>query len=204
MKIPLALAVLVLLGGCASEEHWSLNAPPAEQPLPPPVHQKVQHVAAKPPASVASAGPLKVAMVGSYMDAQEKDFRTRLHGVAVMRVGDDLIVSLRDGLVFNDEGLSSRGRDFVEQLAQLMRHYDRTQIAIAGYTDSALTVDQSLALSRTRAKTIADGLIANGVAAGRVSSQGFGASHPKVTTGPGMSEPRNRRIEIRVIAHPQG
>lgn len=195
-----ALAIL-FLAGCALFSHEA--PPPAPQPSPvaaakPPAH----HVTARPLANVPT-GPLKLAMVGGYMDAQEKDFRSRLHGVLVMRPGDDILVSIRNDQLFKGEMLSSRGRDLVGRLAVLLRHYDHSSVQVGGYTDTASPEDSNRALSASRAKTVADTLIADGVGRERVSSTGYGSSHLKVATGPGKSEPRNLRVEIRVIAHPE-
>ena len=143
-------------------------------------------------------------MVGSYMDAQEHDFRVRLHGesVGVARVGDEIVLSVRNDVLFNEDGLSGRGRDVIEHVAELLRHYDHSAVQVAGYTDSSGTDAQNYDLSTRRARMAADALIADGVPAGRVFAQGLGASHPKVATGAHRNEPRNRRIEIHVIAHP--
>lgn len=201
MRKSLAFAALLLLGACQT------TPPPAPPPapLPPPVtHPKVvRHGPLKPPSNVASAGPLKTAMVGDYMDAQEKDFRAHLRPVAIMRVGDDLVVSLGDTVLFGDgDALSGHGHDTIERLAELLRRYDHSSVQVAGYMDTALAPESSMALSQLRAKTIADALVSDGVAQTRVSSQGFGSGRLKIATGPNMTEPRNRRIEIRVIAHP--
>ncbi len=201
MRKALALAAVLLLGACSTPQP---PPPPPPVVLPPPVaHVKPKHVPLRSPTNVASAGPLKVAMVGDYMDAQEKEFRTRLRGIQVMRVGDDIIVAFHDASLFGaNEGLSSRGHDDVERLAELLRRYDHSAVQVGGYMDTSLSADQSLAVSQLRAKAVADTLVSDGVPATRVSAQGFGATRLKVQTPPGTSEPRNQRIEVRVIAHP--
>src|SRR5215472_7902712 len=114
----ICVCALVFLGGC--EERYSLEAP---RPAPSAnANTPAPHAQAKPRLK-GTAGPLKTAMVGGYMDAQEKDFRARLHGVPVMRVGDDIVVSFRDDLLFKGSTLSSRGRDQIGHLAELLGHY---------------------------------------------------------------------------------
>src|SRR5579871_2602342 len=89
-RLALGAFALLLLTGC--EHLFSSEAPPPPPPKPA-VISKPAHVApSKPAFSASPAGPLKLAMVGGYMDAQEKDFRSRLRGVLVMRPGDDIIV----------------------------------------------------------------------------------------------------------------
>lgn len=200
-RFALAALSLLFLAGC--EHRWWLNEEPP--PPPKPVQAAPPPAAPKPtrPALRGTAGPLKTAMIGDYMDAQEKDFRSRLHGVPVMRVGDDILVSLRQDLLFKGDALSSHGRDLIKHLAELLRHYDHSAVQVAGYTDTAGPEDSNRAQTESHAKTVADQLVSNGVGRDRVSSAGYGSSHLKVATGPGKNEPRNRRIEIRVIAHPQ-
>jgi len=186
----------VLLAGCQD------RAPEAPPPPPPVAHAKPP-VPAKPKWSAPAAGPLKYAMVGSYMDAQEKDFRSRLHGTLVKRVGDDIVVSFQDDQLFKGEALSGRGRDTVKRLAELLRHYDHSAVQVGGYTDTSLPEDRSRALSESRARTVADQLVSYGVGKERLSSSGYGSSHLRIATGLGKAEPRNQRIEVRVTAHPE-
>jgi outer membrane protein OmpA-like peptidoglycan-associated protein len=127
MRQVLVLSAFLLLGACASEGTFSREAPQEPGVLPPP-HAREQ--------TVPSAGPLRLARVGSYMDAQERDFRTHLKGFPVRRVGDDLVVSIDDGLLFEDRELSDHGCDTLETIARLLRHYDRSYVQVLGYTDT--------------------------------------------------------------------
>lgn len=210
MKRLVAGLAVLLLSACASERHYAL-----EGPLPPsgyhaaPAGHPMAH-GAQPredgaPPNVGSAGPLKTAMVGSYMDAQERDFRVHLkgEGVRVARIGDDLVLQLPDSVLFDGDDLSGDGRDVLERTAELLRHYDHTAVAVAGYTDTSGAPDRNMAVSQKRARRVADALVSDGVAGPRVGAQGYGATHLKIVTGPSVNEPRNRRIEIRIIARPQ-
>lgn len=144
-------------------------------------------------------------MVGNYMDAQEKDFRAHLRapGVGVARIGDDLVLSIRDDILFEGDAISSRGHNVLELTAELLRHYDHTAVQVGGYTDTSGPPAQNVTVSQQRAKAVADTLVSDGVAGARVTAQGYGATHLKIATGPDKPEPRNRRVEIRVVAHPQ-
>ncbi len=214
MRRIFVLCAALLVAACAGERHYSLEEPPPgpdrmpwESPHAGPAATPSQHaqataVHALP--NVGSAGPLKTAMVGGYMDAQERDFRMHLRGAGIARIGDDIVISLRNDVLFEGTELSSGGREVTERLAELLRHYDHSAVQVSGFTDTTGTTDQNLVVSQKRARLVADALVSDGVAGSRVSSQGFGASRLKIATGPDKSEPRNRRIEIRVIARPVG
>ena len=64
------------------------------------------------------------------------------------------------------------------------------------------TAQQNLDVSQKRAAQVSDALGADGIAAARLESHGLGATNLKIKTGEGVTEPRNRRIEIRLIARP--
>ena len=206
-KLVVGLASL-LLSACGSERHYALEGPPTVYRAAP-VGHPVTHVSQPREGgnipNVGSAGPLKTAMVGSYMDAQEKDFRAHLRGagVRVARIGDDLVLQLQDDVLFDGNDLSGDGRDVLERTAELLRHYDHTAVAVGGYTDTSGTPDQNMAVSQKRARLVADTLVSDGVAGSRVGAQGYGATHLKIVTGPNKNEPGNRRIEIHIIARPQ-
>ena len=197
---------LLLLAACASEDRPPLESqsPSAQAPHARSVPAK-RMTQARPRPVVQSAGPLQTAMVGAYMDSQERDFRLHLRstGATVSRVGDDLVIAWRNDLLFSGEVLSSRGKFAIEQVSELLRHYDHSIAQVSGFSDMSGTAAEAMESSQHHAKAVADGLTADGVAAARVSFQAFGATRLKFVTGPGQSEPRNRRIEIRVIAHPQ-
>ncbi len=209
LKIAPALLAALVIGACATERHYALEAPPPPRheaaPTPRPAHPASAHPSNGVPPNVGSAGPLKLAMIGDYMDAQERDFRAHLRapGVGVARIGDDLVLSVRDDILFEGNGVSEHGHNVLERAAELLRHYDHTAVQVGGYTDTSGSAAQNLLVSQERAKSVADVLVADGVAGARVSAQGYGSTHLKIATGPDKPEPRNRRIEIRVIAHPQ-
>jgi outer membrane protein OmpA-like peptidoglycan-associated protein len=195
----------LLVAGCASEQPAAFNSPVKQTGVE--SHQPRLHPSARlqsgHPLNVDTAGPLKLAMVGNYMDAQERDFRVRLRGqgVTVVRVGDEIVVGARNDELFSGDLLSSRGKSVLERVAELIRHYDHSAIQVSGFMDASAPSEESYEISGMRAKSIADALVADGVPAVRISSQGFGASHPRFMVGPNAKEPRNRRIEIHVVAH---
>jgi outer membrane protein OmpA-like peptidoglycan-associated protein len=210
----------VFLASCAGgrETYGPPPAPPSRAEYPPPAKAKPemppsQRTAEQPeprrvPQNVPSAGPLKTAMVGSYMDNQERDLRQHLRGVGVLvsRPGDEIVLNIRDDSLFEGgtNKLSGSGRNALATIAIIARHYDHTQVSVGGFTDTTGTPEQNMSASQRRAKAVADALIADGVNGDRISSEGFGETHLKVKTGDHVNEPRNRRIEIRISAQATG
>jgi outer membrane protein OmpA-like peptidoglycan-associated protein len=157
---------------------------------------------------VASAGPLKTAMIGSYMDNQEQEFRRELHGTGVLvgRPGDDIVLNLRsdDLFVGNTLTLSDHAQRVLAMIAPVLRRYDHTQVFINGYTDTTGSPDQNMIVSRKRAYTVGGQLVKDGVPLSRLQATGYGETVLKVKTGDHVNEPRNRRIEIRIAARAAG
>jgi outer membrane protein OmpA-like peptidoglycan-associated protein len=207
MKKPAAFAALVLLlAGCR-------NAPPHEPVVPamhiPPSMPAGSESVEQPrtprpvPNYSGTAGPLTRAGIGRYMDNMEKDLRRILHGTPVARPGDALSLNLRNDTIFERNGtLSGEGSDLLQALAAVLRHYDRTSVQVSGFTDTSGTPDRSLKVSQKRADAVTASLRSDGVAGARLTATGFGQAHLKIATGPDKAEPRNRRVEIKIVPHP--
>lgn len=218
-KLVVVLAALAL-SACAGERAYAPPPPPPPAGYPPPAtakplpsQPKPAKTAEKPapqrvPQNVPSAGPLKTAMVGGYMDNQERDLRAHLRGTGVLvsRPGDEIVLTAHNDLLFegNSAKLTLRGSNALAKIAIIARHYDHTHLDVGGYTDTTGTPDQNQAVSQKRAKAVANALIADGVSADRISSQGFGETRLKVKTGENVSQPRNRRVEIRITPEATG
>ncbi len=85
-------------------------------------------------------GALAGGLVGNYMDNQEADLRRELRssGVSVRRVGDDIVLVMRNDILFqtNSSDLSPSAVRTIDDVARVLQHYDRTLINVNGYTDT--------------------------------------------------------------------
>ncbi|MDR3526497.1 MAG: OmpA family protein [Rhizomicrobium sp.] len=194
MKRILFAVVAVLLAGCASERQ-APPPPPVSTPTPPPP------VVRAPLPPIHPAGPLSKAAVEVYMDGQEADLRSymRGQGVLVARRGNDIALTVPSDKLFNKTVITTWGDAFSRALVQVIGHYDHSTIEILCYTDATGSDADNLALSQTRAKTFADGLVAYGIAAARLTPKGLGAVNPRSTT---PNDTKNRRIEIKITPRP--
>ena len=149
-----------------------------------------------------SAGPLSAKTVGVYMDGLERDLRHYLRGIPVARPGDLVILNLKSDEMFEHGSMSEDGRDLLRNLSSALRHYDHTTVEVTGFTDTRGTPDDNLKISQKRADAVAAELRGDGIDGRRLSATGMGRLRLKVATGDGVSEPRNRRIEIRIVPKP--
>ena len=102
-------------------------------------------------------------------------------------------------LVFFDwdkSELTERARQIIKDAADNSAHVQYTRIEVNGYTDTSGTPKYNQGLSVRRAQAVAAELTRDGVPQNSIGIQGFGDTHLLVSTGPGVREPQNRRVEI--------
>jgi len=212
MRTRLALISVLLAAGCAAEPpppQGYYYPPPPPSPGEPPPHATASH---RPPApneeEVASRikplgqGELAASAVEGYMDNQESALRAGLRGrgIVVARTGNDLILNLRDDQLFEGGSMnfSPSGAQLLLRVGEVAKRFDSSLLVVDAYTDTTGSHDQNVAVSQKRAEAVAKELSDAGVAAKRVAAKGFGDDILKIPTGPNVSEPRNRRIEIKI------
>jgi len=200
--LPFILPALVL---AACETHPSREYFP--EPAPPPAN--VPRAAPTQPVTVRTtqftqhSGTAPKATADLYMDRQESDLRRDLRGSGflVARQGNNLVLNMRSDVLFepNSTTLSPEGEKFLNLLGGTLRYYNLTTVEVDGYTDTSGPTDKNLAISQRRAEAVARAIESGGVDAKRIKAQGFGETGLKIPTGDNVNEPRNRRIEIRIV-----
>jgi flagellar motor protein MotB len=119
----------------------------------------------------------------------------RLNGVAITRdTPRGLVVTLTDGN-FSGTSLSPAGSGLVARLATVAASQPGLRIAVEGHSETASTADRAAG----RAAAVRNSMVAAGLPANAVTSEGFGDSRP---LGSNLSE--NRRVEIVVSGDPIG
>lgn len=81
-------------------------------------------------------------------------------------------------------------------LGELLAKMDKTDITVAGHTDSNGDPKKNLALSKQRADRVAAFLVKHDVNTMRVSSEGKGADAPRADNSSPEGRQQNRRVEI--------
>ena len=90
--------------------------------------------------------------------------------------------------------------DSEPMLKQVLALFIRTpgfNAEVGGHTDNIGTPDYNAKLSNARAAAVKSWLVANGVAAARVTSHGYGDTRPLVPNTTDANRFKNRRVELR-------
>ncbi|MGH6895105.1 MAG: OmpA family protein [Geminicoccaceae bacterium] len=98
--------------------------------------------------------------------------------------------------------LTPEGAQAVADAANAYQAAGAARVVVTGYTDTAGSAAYNLQLSERRADMVADELIRRGVPATDITTVGRGEEDLLVPTADGVSEPRNRRVEIVVPQPP--
>lgn len=85
----------------------------------------------------------------------------------------------------------------LDQIVNILLENQAFNVRLSGHTDFVGSDDYNLLLSRNRARSVADYLIAKGIKPERISSFGFGKSRPLVNEQTEKARSLNRRVEIR-------
>jgi outer membrane protein OmpA-like peptidoglycan-associated protein len=78
-------------------------------------------------------------------------------------------------------------------------HPEVGRVRIEGYTDNVGPPDMNVRLSRERAESVRERLIAHGVPRARLETQGFGESHPTAPNRTRAGRAKNRRVEFVAV-----
>lgn len=150
----------------------------------------------------AAVGGAAGAIIGHQMDQQAKALDDELDGATVARVGEGIVVTFDSGLLFDFDRADLRpaSRTNLQELADNLRQYERTDVLIIGHTDSTGPAAYNQDLSERRAASAANYLIQLGVAGDRVSTRGMGENDPVATNDTEEGRQLNRRVEVVIYA----
>ncbi len=84
----------------------------------------------------------------------------------------------------------------VDNLAAILKAYPDSKINVSGYTDNTGDAGKNKMLSEARANAVQARLIAAGISADRISTQGMGDADPVADNGTAEGRAQNRRIEV--------
>lgn len=86
----------------------------------------------------------------------------------------------------------------LKNAAAIMKAFPKVKIKVGGYTDNVGNAAANMKLSGDRAKNVMGELVKLGVAANRMTSEGYGANNPVASNDTEEGRAQNRRISISV------
>jgi outer membrane protein OmpA-like peptidoglycan-associated protein len=150
----------------------------------------------------AGIGGVAGGVVGYQLDKQikELDEATAGSGVDITETPDGFLVNLPDvTFATGSTAISPSFQATLNEVANSLIQYPNSLIDVYGHTDTVGSTASNQTLSEERARAVANYLISRGVASSRLRWQGYGETQLKVPTGDNVNEPRNRRVEIKVV-----
>ncbi len=86
----------------------------------------------------------------------------------------------------------------LDNIAAIMKCYPNSKIKLGGYTDNTGNEATNMTLSQNRANAVMAALVAKGVAADRMTAEGYGIAHPVASNETEEGRAQNRRIALRL------
>lgn len=151
----------------------------------------------------AAVGGAAGAAIGNYMDRQTEELRKELKNAKVERVGEGIKITFDSGILFDFDSseLRSASKENIQNLTDVLKDYEDTEILFAGHTDSQGSEEYNQQLSERRAKSVALYTAQQGVDAERMIIQGYGESNPVADNSTEAGRQQNRRVEIAIYAN---
>ncbi|MDR1877000.1 MAG: OmpA family protein [Flavobacteriaceae bacterium] len=92
--------------------------------------------------------------------------------------------------------LTSDGKTAVGEITKVLQTDKILKLAINGHTDNTGSDTHNLQLSKNRAITVLNAIVASGIDKSRLSSDGFGAKNPIADNSTEEGKAQNRRVEL--------
>lgn len=145
-----------------------------------------------------AAGALVGGVIGNYMDRQAAE----LQQVAdTERTGDGIVVTMRDKILFdvNSANVKPEAGASLQRISDILKKYPKTNITVAGYTDSTGSDAYNQTLSERRANSVKFMLVSYGVDGNRITAAGFGKMNPVASNDASEGRAQNRRVELHIV-----
>ncbi|MBQ7128016.1 MAG: OmpA family protein [Alphaproteobacteria bacterium] len=151
----------------------------------------------------ALAGAAVGGGVGYYLDVQAAELRQELAstGVQVVESDDSIRLIMPGNITFRTDSadINSSFYPVLNSVAKVLNKYSNSTVMVSGHTDSTGSADYNLALSKSRAQSVAAYLQGQGVKSSRFEVLGMGSSNPIASNADAAGRAQNRRVEIKII-----
>ncbi|MCW5805178.1 MAG: OmpA family protein [Deltaproteobacteria bacterium] len=112
------------------------------------------------------------------------------------------VVDVKETILFEYSGwgLAKESHDILDEVARVLNaHPELKRLRIEGHTDTQGGVAENLRLSKKRANNVMKYLVGQGVAAGRLVSEGYGVTKPIADNGTDEGRAKNRRVVFTIL-----
>ena len=142
------------------------------------------------------------------MEKQRRDFERLLAPeitAGVIRVeplpNDRLLVGMTRETAFavDSDRIEAGFYSTLDKISGVVNKYGKTQLEIAGHTDSTGSDAYNQGLSERRAQAVQNYLLSSNVYPTRLSATGYGEAQPIAGNETAAQRQRNRRVDITII-----
>lgn len=152
----------------------------------------------------AVVGGVAGGYIGDRMDRQAERIEEEIPGAEVTRVGEGINVTFTEdaGVYFdtNKSAVKGASATTLDKLAGIFKEYPKSNVLVEGHTDSAGPEDYNMNLSKQRAESVTNYLIAQGISSTRFTTKWYGESQPKEDNATAEGRAKNRRVELVIVA----
>jgi outer membrane protein OmpA-like peptidoglycan-associated protein len=147
----------------------------------------------------AAVGGVAGGLIGNYLDKQAQEIDA-IPDANVQRREESLVVLFPGDVLFEvgSSALSPGAYQRLSSLAESLVRYPDTNVVVKGHTDGTGDESYNLRLSEDRAESVRKYLVAEGVAASRVTAVGYGEAFPVASNATPEGRQQNRRVEIEI------
>lgn len=121
------------------------------------------------------------------------------HTIANLSVGSTVVLH-NIYFQFDRSTILQQSYKELTTLVELMRDNPKLRIEIGGHTDNQGSASYNMKLSESRAKAVADYLIAKGIDPKRLQYRGYGKTKPIADNSTDEGRAKNRRVEMKILS----
>lgn len=150
----------------------------------------------------AGIGAAVGGITGNYMDRQNDELREQLQGtgVQIAHSGKDIRLVMPGDITFENDrsDIKANFYDTLNSVAIVLKKFKNTTIKVAGFASNTGDAMHNQDLSESRARVVADYLIAQKIDPNRIMAVGYGERHPIASNATKEGQAKNRRVEITI------
>lgn len=134
--------------------------------------------------------------------ADTADYNEVVIDIDLQRIEVGTTIVLKN-IFFDYDKATLRPESFSElnRVVAILNKQPKLKIEISGHTDNKGALEYNKQLSKARAKTVVDYLIDKGIAADRLTYEGYAFEKPIATNDTDEGRQLNRRVEFKVISN---